>query len=679
MTREVDLKKILALMALTVRLYGQTATALTAPPDLQFFDASGRPLAGGLVYTYTAGTNTPRATYSDYTLNSPNPNPQTLNSGGKPATGIWLGPYEYKFVIKTSTGTTIRTIDHVSDVNLVFQALITGANGANSVGYTPNAATGATTVGAFLNAQGFMLDNATYSPATFAGACTAAYGAGKTLQITQVWHVPSGTYNCSMWFTASGKLIFDASSTVTISSKISAPGGQYILDATTNSGVTLSLSPQISVSAGWFGASPSASSSTNATAINAALKYGVNVFLSECGSYQTGASTLSIPVTVKFFDGNVGCAETVTTGNGGWLIGDGYRQTIKIRTRRSSIDWYTGSDTSSVGITVRPLTTFQQSEFHFDFTATGYWTGHLATAVIPSGTDIGVLDGIYDHEEYEDNFIGFKNLPTAGGGAVGFTNNNLHLKFQSRINSDYCPALAGSRLAVFATGSDDNNVFINPEMTLSCAEKIMDVNAINAIIMYGPRFEGCTANTIHFAAATYGSFIRDAYVGGATTLSCFQDQGTNTITTYFGNGAESINNATGQANIFKILRDASGTTVGSVRADGSIYTASTAQINSSRFASPASAGTLTGFGGGAFYPSSASVSQTDGKIQAAGADTGGTMSFPIGSDGNITAFVCMVTNSSGAKATCSVAGTTVTFTSVLANLDVLTYHIGLVH
>lgn len=77
----------------------------------QEFDNSGLPLTGGLVYTYAAGTTTPKATYTDSTGGTPNANPVVLDSAGRAA--IWLGDGGYKFVIKTSAGATISTVDNV--------------------------------------------------------------------------------------------------------------------------------------------------------------------------------------------------------------------------------------------------------------------------------------------------------------------------------------------------------------------------------------------------------------------------------------------------------------------------------------------------------------------------------------------------------------------------------------
>ena len=56
----------------------------------QFFDGSGVPLAGGLIYTYAAGTTTPQITYTSSSGNVPNSNPIVLNSSGRTDNEIWL-------------------------------------------------------------------------------------------------------------------------------------------------------------------------------------------------------------------------------------------------------------------------------------------------------------------------------------------------------------------------------------------------------------------------------------------------------------------------------------------------------------------------------------------------------------------------------------------------------------
>lgn len=91
--------------------------------DAPFVDANGNPLTGGELYTYVAGSTTPQTTYTDSTGGTPNANPVVLNSNGYPASGgsvvgVWLTEGQtYKFVLKTSGGTTIWTRDGISGIN----------------------------------------------------------------------------------------------------------------------------------------------------------------------------------------------------------------------------------------------------------------------------------------------------------------------------------------------------------------------------------------------------------------------------------------------------------------------------------------------------------------------------------------------------------------------------------
>jgi hypothetical protein len=80
----------------------------------QFFDNNGVPLSGGLIYTYQAGSSTPLSTYTDINETIPNSNPIVLNSSGRLDSEVWLTyGYYYKFVLKTSVGTTLGTYDNL--------------------------------------------------------------------------------------------------------------------------------------------------------------------------------------------------------------------------------------------------------------------------------------------------------------------------------------------------------------------------------------------------------------------------------------------------------------------------------------------------------------------------------------------------------------------------------------
>jgi hypothetical protein len=82
----------------------------------QFFTDAGVPLAGGLLYSYASGTSTPATTYSDAALSVANANPLVLDAGGRGT--IFLAATSYKFVLKSSAGVTIWTVDGVSSTSV---------------------------------------------------------------------------------------------------------------------------------------------------------------------------------------------------------------------------------------------------------------------------------------------------------------------------------------------------------------------------------------------------------------------------------------------------------------------------------------------------------------------------------------------------------------------------------
>jgi len=85
----------------------------------QFFSNDGVPLAGGLIYTYLAGTNTPAATYTSAAGSIVHSNPIVLDSSGRVPTGeIWLtDSTSYKFVLKDASNVLIATYDNIIGIN----------------------------------------------------------------------------------------------------------------------------------------------------------------------------------------------------------------------------------------------------------------------------------------------------------------------------------------------------------------------------------------------------------------------------------------------------------------------------------------------------------------------------------------------------------------------------------
>jgi len=81
----------------------------------QFFTNSGVILSGGKLYTYAAGTTTPKTSYTSSSGNTAHTNPIILDSAGRvPGGEIWILPPPYKFVLYTSADVLIATYDNIS-------------------------------------------------------------------------------------------------------------------------------------------------------------------------------------------------------------------------------------------------------------------------------------------------------------------------------------------------------------------------------------------------------------------------------------------------------------------------------------------------------------------------------------------------------------------------------------
>ena len=83
----------------------------------QFFNNSGVILSGGKLYTYAAGTTTPKTTYTSSSGSTAHTNPIILDSAGRvPGGEIWLLTPPYKFILYTSTDVLIATYDNISGI-----------------------------------------------------------------------------------------------------------------------------------------------------------------------------------------------------------------------------------------------------------------------------------------------------------------------------------------------------------------------------------------------------------------------------------------------------------------------------------------------------------------------------------------------------------------------------------
>ncbi len=147
------MKKLITLLLLCVSALAQNISV--APLGRQtFFDDSGKPLSGGKVYTFIAGTSTPQASYSDAngTLNT---NPVILDSAGRAS--IWIGSGSYKFVVQDSGGATLWTADNIQGIGKAADAVYARLDGTNLpfTGTVSIGALGTATSGTNYNSNNF--------------------------------------------------------------------------------------------------------------------------------------------------------------------------------------------------------------------------------------------------------------------------------------------------------------------------------------------------------------------------------------------------------------------------------------------------------------------------------------------------------------------------------------------
>lgn len=173
--------------------------SMLAGAGAQFFSSNGVPLTGGKLYSYSAGTTTPQATYTTSAGNVAHANPIILDSAGRVPNGgeIWLtDAVSYKFVLKDSSDVTIATYDNIAGngsgiYDSVF-ARLAQSDGSSLIGFLQSG-TGAvaTTEQAKLRETvsvkdfGAVGDNATDDTT----AIQLAVNSGA-----KVVYIPSGTY-----------------------------------------------------------------------------------------------------------------------------------------------------------------------------------------------------------------------------------------------------------------------------------------------------------------------------------------------------------------------------------------------------------------------------------------------------------------------------------------------------
>jgi hypothetical protein len=209
----------------------------------QFFDDNGTPLSGGKIYTYVAGTTTPLATYTSRDGLTPNTNPIILDAAGRTPQEIWSTEgLLYKYVVKTSTDTLIRSWDNIGGSvvasNLAQDLANTtdNAKGDDLIGFKQsNSAgflTGATarTVNSKLQEIVSILDFGA-DPTTVNDSTTAIQAAIDATPYGGTLHIPAGSYRVTSGLIASQpiRIIGDGLSSSTLAIPPTVPNTVDIL------------------------------------------------------------------------------------------------------------------------------------------------------------------------------------------------------------------------------------------------------------------------------------------------------------------------------------------------------------------------------------------------------------------------------------------------------------------
>lgn len=283
----------------------------------QFFDDNGDPLSGGKVYTYAAGTTTPATTYTSRDGLTPNANPIILDSAGRTPEQIWSTEgVLYKYVVTTSTNTTIRTWDNIggslvaSNLQLDLADTTDNAKGDALVGFRQSDASGfllgatARTVNTKLSDSVSIKDFGAVGDGVVNdyAAIQAAFASGKV-----AISIPNGTYNlagntltlpanvsailnggvlangtiaCNNTFFSGARGL---SSTITLTGRVANSGGVFFDWFTCEKSTQTQYNTYINGANSTFGAAP-AISATNRTILDMlivndhAVTFGVGIY-----------------------------------------------------------------------------------------------------------------------------------------------------------------------------------------------------------------------------------------------------------------------------------------------------------------------------------------------------------------------------------------------------------------
>ena len=467
-------------------------------PKFQAFDSSGDPLTGGLLYTYTIGTTTPKATYTDAEAGTPQANPIVLNSRGEADSDIYGIGY-YKMVLKTSTGVEIYTIDSIAGVNESTMTTIGDYSGDFDAAITAIAATETT----------LYVDSAATMSAVVTVPSTCAVIIQKGGSIDQAGNA----------LTFNGPLIMQGG-TITNDAALAINGpfeaGLYKVFSDTGA-VTFTknideIYPQ------WWGASPSASAAVN----DAACTYAVA---------SVGSTGIPIHIPAGTYAKTTAITSTSSNFN---LKGDG---------KYSSILSITGAvDGIVLGQDDANTTNCQVSNLgvvggRYGLRLNNVQTSKFSNLFLSTQTTSIYLEGQIETSTFRDIYLsGFSTYGVSTGNLNGGANASYNFPMFQKCEWDHIETRGASGSTAFKL---DAEIYLAVQAVSGFStfrhivSQGLEVTVIDAEYLYNTTFDHITNETTTLPAANTYSIIKVGTGCGVINItSSYLSGQANDATTY---------------------------------------------------------------------------------------------------------------------------------------------------
>lgn len=450
------------------------------PAGAQFFDNNGNPLSGGLVYSYDAGTTTPRATYTTSAGNVAHTNPIVLDSAGRVPSGgeIWLtAGVSYKFALYTAASVLIGTYDNVDGINDVDL-------NAEYVVYDPPFTGGvATNVESKLSQYPTITDFSSVAAAISAatGSFKVLVNSSITVQIPGDAPTLQAAVDCLAPNNPQITITLNIQSGHNPASGISVSNGDYSQFRITSTDAEVVLSPSFGTSANFvYGLNAKLPRLACLVDANSKANYGyaawgasVGYVEANCGVKNTwgdgcrayGGSTIYAFDTIW-----TGCAKNNTTGSG--IVSWG--STVFATGADVSNSMYYGAQAAHGGILVIDNGTANNC-FRYNLRATdaGWMSADGVTANYAGcapGTNLPYPDAL-----------------AAGYGIYAFNGSWIAARDASATNAKHSGVLASNGCTIHARGATltdcgENGVFSSPCSTVDATE--VDVSGAGRYGLY---------------------------------------------------------------------------------------------------------------------------------------------------------------------------------------------------